>query len=134
MPDAPWKQYLEAGMHFTELRRSQARRLVAGLVEQGQLARDQAAGAVDELMALSRRRTDELAQFVRAEIQRQLRTLGVATQDDLRRLERRLSGAGPARTAAKKTAAKKTVAKKAAAKRTAAKRPAAKKAAAAPSS
>ena len=52
MPQSPdWKRYLEAGMQFTELRRSQARALAADLVEQGQLARDQVANAVDEMIA-----------------------------------------------------------------------------------
>ena len=32
---------LDTGAHFTELRRSQARKLAADLVAQGQLARDQ---------------------------------------------------------------------------------------------
>ena len=59
MPQSPdWKRYLEAGMQFTELRRSQARAVAADLVEQGQLARDQVADAVDEIVAMSRRRSE----------------------------------------------------------------------------
>ena len=73
MPQPPdWKRYLEAGMQFTELRRSQARAVAGDLVNQGQLARDQVSGAVDEIVAMSRRRSDALTGIVRAEVQRQL--------------------------------------------------------------
>jgi polyhydroxyalkanoate synthesis regulator phasin len=123
MPQAPdWKHILEVGMQFTEMRRSQARELAADLVAQGQLARDQMAAAVDEMLAMSRRRTEEFREVVRGEVQRQLGALGLATKDDLARLERRMTGA-PAK--AKKTAkapAKKAPAKKAPAKKAAAKK------------
>jgi polyhydroxyalkanoate synthesis regulator phasin len=127
-----WKQLLEAGMQFTELRRSQARRIAQDLASQGQIARDQLASTVDELLDMSRRRTEDLTRVVRQEVQRQLGSLGLATKADLERVERRLGGvptAAPA--AAKKAAAKKAPAKKAtakaAAKRSTAKKPAAKK-------
>jgi len=51
MPQASdWKRALETGMQFTELRRSQARAIVADLVAQGHLAREQMASAVDEVV------------------------------------------------------------------------------------
>lgn len=100
-----WKQLLEAGMQFTEMRRAQARRVAADLVAQGQLARDQVQSAVDEILEMSRRRTDELREMVRSEVQRQLGGLGLATKDDLARLERKLAKA-PAKAAAKKSPAK----------------------------
>jgi polyhydroxyalkanoate synthesis regulator phasin len=114
MPQAPdWKQVLEAGQQFTELRRSQARTLAADLVAQGHLARDQMSAAIDELIDLSRRRTDQLRKVVQKEVQRQLSTIGVATKKDLDALERRVAkqlretkkAAGAAK-AAKKSAAK----------------------------
>lgn len=104
-PTPDWKRYLDAGMQFTEMRRSQARRIAADLVETGQLARDQVAGAVDEIVAMSRRRTEELRALVQAEVQRQLGSLGLATKADLERLERKLSAAAkPRRPAAPKAA------------------------------
>jgi polyhydroxyalkanoate synthesis regulator phasin len=121
MPLSPdWKRYLEAGMQFTEMRRSQARAFVNDLVKQGHLAREQMSAAADEVMELSRRRTDELRKIVQKEVQRQLGSLGLATKADLARLERRLtkatreakkspakkSGAKSAKKATKKTAAK----------------------------
>jgi polyhydroxyalkanoate synthesis regulator phasin len=120
MPQSPdWKRYLEAGMQFTELRRSQARAVAGDLVNHGQLARDQVSGAVDEIVAMSRRRSEALTGIVRAEVARQLSSLGLATQADLRRLERKLNATvkktadRAAKKATKTTAAKKAAAKKA---------------------
>jgi polyhydroxyalkanoate synthesis regulator phasin len=121
MPQAPdWQRLLETGMQFTEMRRSHARALARDLVAQGHLAREQMASAVEDLLDMSRRRTDALRKLVRAEVQRQLGALGLATQKDLAALERRLTKA--AREATKKPAKKAT--------KPAAKRPASKKAAA----
>jgi polyhydroxyalkanoate synthesis regulator phasin len=134
MPQPPdWKRVLETGMHFTELRRSQARRLASDLVAQGQLARDQLGAAVDELVEISRSRSEELRTIVRTEVQRQLGSLGLATKNDLVALERRLRATpsattrAPAKKSPAKRAAKKPTAKKATAKK-AAKKPAAKRA------
>jgi polyhydroxyalkanoate synthesis regulator phasin len=127
MAQAPdWNQLLEAGMQFTEMRRSQAKRIAQDLVSQGHIAREQVASTVDELLEMSRRRTEDLSRLVRHEVQRQLGSLGVATKDDLARLERKLTKAqatkAPGVKAAKKTAAKKTTAKKSTAKATSASR------------
>lgn len=133
------KRVLETGIHFTELRRSQARQLASDLVAQGQLARDQIGAAVDELVDMSRRRSEELRAVVSTEVQRQLGVIGLATKRDLEALERRLnsrlsplktaSGAGT-KPATGKRAAKKAPAKKAPAKKVAAKKAPAKKTAA----
>src|SRR4029077_7410326 len=98
--------------------RSQARAVAGDLVNHGQLARDQVSGAVDEIVAMSRRRSDALTGIVRGEVSRQLSSLGLATQADLRRLERKLNSTvkKTADRAAKK-ATKTTAAKRAAAKR-----------------
>ena len=117
MPQSPdLTKFIEAGMNFTELRRSQARQIVADLVAQGQLARDQATSTVDEMLDLSRRRREDLRSLVQNEIQRQVRALGIATRDDLDRLERKISAKT---TPAKRTAAQCAVAKKATAKKVA---------------
>ncbi len=113
MPPTPdWKRALETGMQFTEVRRSQARAIAADLVSQGQLARDQVSSAVDEIVELSRRRTEDLRKIVQKEVSRQLSSLGLATKADLARLERRLTKAArngktaPAKKKASKTAGK----------------------------
>ncbi len=116
-----WKRALEAGMQFTELRRSQARAMAADLVAQGHLAREQMAAAVDDLVTMSRRRSEELRKLVQAEVQRQLGSLGLATKADLAALERRLTKAQRETTKKSSTAKKTTgMTKKAAAKKQAA--------------
>src|SRR3954462_12106343 len=119
MAQAPdWKQLIEAGLQFTEMRRGQARRIAQELASQGQIARDQVASTVDELVDMSRRRTEALTNIVRQEVQRQLGALGLATKDDIERIERRVAAvtksgtAKPAKAAAKKAPAKKAPAKK----------------------
>jgi polyhydroxyalkanoate synthesis regulator phasin len=123
MPQGPdLTKLIETGMNFTEMRRSQARQIVSELVAQGQLARDQATSTVDEMLELSRRRREDLRSFVQSEIQRQVRALGIATREDLDRLERKISAKpAPARrtapakpAAANKPTAKKSTTKKAA--------------------
>jgi polyhydroxyalkanoate synthesis regulator phasin len=115
MPPTPdWKRALETGMQFTEVRRSQARAIASDLVSQGQLARDQVSTAVDEIVELSRRRTEDLRKVVQKEVARELSALGLATKADLARLERRLTKAarndktGPPKKKAAKTASKTT--------------------------
>jgi polyhydroxyalkanoate synthesis regulator phasin len=117
MPQGPdLTKLIETGMSFTEMRRSQARQIVSDLVAAGHLAQDRATTAVDEVLEISRRRREDVRSFVQAEVQRQVRAIGIATQDDLAKLERKLAKA----TAAKAPAVKKAPAKKAtAAKKTA---------------
>ena len=133
MPQSPdWAQYLSAGVEFVAITQSQARSRAKELVSQGHLAQSQVQGFVDDLVDESRRRSDSIVEVVRQEIGRQVKTLGIATREDLARLEVKLSRitSSTPRPAAKKTAAKKTTVKKSAAKKTAAKKPVAKKPAA----
>lgn len=113
-----WKRALETGAQFTELRRSQAREIVADLAAQGQLARDQMGAAVDEVIEISRRRSENLRKIVQTEVQRQLGALGLATKADLAALERRLTRTakeagktGPVKRAKKAPAKKASAAK-----------------------
>jgi polyhydroxyalkanoate synthesis regulator phasin len=128
MPQSPdWKRVLETGIQFTELRRSQAHRLASDLVAQGQLARDQVGAAVDELIEMSRSRSEELRKVVSSEVQRQLGALGLATQNDLAALERRLTAGAKSTASTPKKAPKTAPAKKAPAKKAPAKKAPAKK-------
>lgn len=116
-------RYLDAGTEFVALTRSQARARAKELVGQGQLAQEQMQGFVDDLVDESRRRTDEMLDVVRREIQRQVKALGIATKGDLARLESRITAAGTTRKSvsarSKKVAqsAKKPTAKRAKATR-----------------
>ncbi len=104
LPTPNWKHLLDLGMGAVEPRRAQVRKVVNDLVAQGQVARDQASATVDEIVAIGQARTEELRNTVRSEVTKQIRALGLVTQDDLTALERRLARRPAAAT--KKTSPK----------------------------
>jgi polyhydroxyalkanoate synthesis regulator phasin len=128
------KRYIDAGLAFTTLTQSRAEALVRDLVKAGEVQADQARDTVADLLERSRKNSEKLLETVRTEVRQQITNLGLATQEDLYRIEERiasvLGGAAPRKAPAKKKAAtKRTPAKKAAAKRKApAKKATAKKA------
>jgi polyhydroxyalkanoate synthesis regulator phasin len=132
-----FKRYLDAGTAFMEMPRKRAESLVKDFVKAGDLQRKQAQQAVDDLLERSRKNTEQLVDLIRREITTQLSTLGVATKEDITRLESRLaslSGPKPVPGAPVKAQAKQAPVKKAApAKKATGKKAApAKKAAATP--
>lgn len=92
-----------------ELTRHRAEEMVKQWVGSGDVRRDQAASLVKNMLEVSRSSRRELLRLVRAEVQRQIESLGVASARDVQRLERRVARL---ETDRKKTAAKKTTAKK----------------------
>jgi polyhydroxyalkanoate synthesis regulator phasin len=112
------KRYLDAGMQFTQLTQRKAEGIVRDLVKAGEIQAEQTQTMVNELVDRSRKNTERFVEQVRAEIRQQLKTLGVATKDDIARLERRIDEVR--RSAAKKAPAKKAAAKKTTAKKAAA--------------
>lgn len=103
-----WQQYLDAGKTWTDMTRAQAESVVKSLVEAGDLQQKRAKKAVDELLERSRKNAEDLRKLVRHELQSQISALGIATQEDLARLERKLSKAGSStKTAPKKASAAK---------------------------
>jgi polyhydroxyalkanoate synthesis regulator phasin len=140
VPQSPdWKRVLETGMNFTEVHRSQAQKIAADLVSQGQLARDQLGAAVDEIVENSKRQSEVFRKAVRAEVKRQLELLHLTGVVPFDLAEEPKLRTGSTKKPAKKAPAKKQVAKKPAkkaatsaakkapAKKKAAKKPAAKK-------
>ena len=123
---------MDAGLAFTQMTRSRARAIVQDMVRAGELQREQTQEWVDDLLERSRKNTEQMLELVRKEVREQLGSMGLATKDDIARLEARLgvSSGTKAATSAKKAApAKKSTAVK---KTTAAKKAApAKKASAA---
>jgi polyhydroxyalkanoate synthesis regulator phasin len=124
-----FKRYLDAGMAFTQMTRAKAEELVNQWVKAGEVQRDQAQARVDDIVDRSRKNSEQFFDTIRKEIANQLAALGLATKDDLGKLEARLSktmetrGAtsadtpGPKKAAPKKAAAKKAPVKKAPAKK-----------------
>lgn len=131
MPQTPdWTPFLEAGMQFSAMTRSEAKRLASQLVKEGQLAQERAQSFVDEMVDSSKNRTDELVDVVRKEFQRQVTSMGIATKEDLARLERKLNaqaGKSAAKTPSTKKSTKKSAAKKPSSKKRAATKKGAKK-------
>src|SRR6266480_6743572 len=111
MANEMWKRYLDVGVTFSETTRKRAEEFVRDLVKAGELQQERAQKAVDDLVDRSRRNTEELVALVRQEIKSQVSTLGIATKDDIKRLEGRidrLSKAPVKKAASRKATAKKT--------------------------
>jgi polyhydroxyalkanoate synthesis regulator phasin len=129
------KRYLDAGLAFTALTQARAEALVKDLVKAGEVQADQARDTVVDLLERSRRNSEKLLETVRTEVRQQITSLGLASKEDLDRIEQRITsllggGSAPAKrstgsaktTAKKAPAKKKATAKKAATKRSPAKR------------
>lgn len=128
------------GSGIAELTRNRAEQMVKDLVKAGDIRREQAGGAVRDMLAMARENRKELLGLVRAEIEAQIANLGVAKRRDVDRLERRVArledenrklrndlreatrapAAGSAQ-ATKRASSKKTTVKKKASKKTTAK-------------
>ena len=98
------KRYIDAGLSFTALTQSRAEALVKDLVKAGEVQADQARDAVAELVERSRKSSERLLETVRQEVRAQITALGLVSQADLDRIERRISAllgtaAGPAKQA-----------------------------------
>lgn len=125
------KRYLDAGMAFTQMTQARAEAIVKDLVKAGEVQAQRTEELVTSLVERSRQNTEKLLDLVRKEVRDQVAALGLATQDDIARLEGKISGAkGPGATgtaASRKAATKKTGSNKAGSKKTATKKTAAKK-------
>jgi polyhydroxyalkanoate synthesis regulator phasin len=118
-----FKRYIDAGLEFAALTQARAEELVKDLVKVGEVQADQARDAVAELLERSRKNSEKLVETVRNEVRGQITNLGLATQADLDRIEKRLASLlGAATAPAKKAPAKKAPAKKTAAKKAPAKK------------
>jgi polyhydroxyalkanoate synthesis regulator phasin len=123
------KRYLDAGVAFTQLTRSRAEGIVKELVRAGEIQREQTQERVDELMERSRKSTEAMVDLIRKELSAQLGGLGLATKQDIARLEAKIAKLGSPRATGATKATKATTTKAAGTTKAAAKKaPAAKKA------
>ncbi len=114
------KRLLDAGMTFTAMTQARAEDLIRDLVRAGEVQAEQAQGVVDELVDRSRRNSERLIDAVRSEIRQQVANLGLATKDDIDRLERKIakvSSPPPAKKARPAKKASRPAKRSAAAKR-----------------
>ena len=101
------------GSGVAELTRHQAEQVIKDLVKAGDIRRQQASSAARELYERSRENRKQLVGIVQAEIRNQIQNLGLATQKDLARLERRIARLESDRKkTTKSSTAKKSTAKK----------------------
>lgn len=98
--DELFKRYLEIGASVLGMTRERAESIVRDLVASGEVAKGQANKATDWLVERGRAGTDELVEIVRREIRQQVTALGLATRDDVARLEAQVDELRAAATAA----------------------------------
>lgn len=135
--NAAVQRYLDAASGLTELTRNKAEKIVKQLVSSGEAAGDQVGELVEDLVERQRQNREAISSLVRNETTKAVRSMGLATTEEVERLQKQVAdlkrelqraggtvAAPAATTTAKKTAAKATAkksAKKTAARKTAAK-------------
>ncbi|MDQ6928436.1 MAG: hypothetical protein M3159_07200 [Actinomycetota bacterium] len=87
------KRSLEKGTSFLDMTRERAEGLVKELVDAGVVRKGQAEKAIEVVVERSRKRSEGLGNLIRREVADQLSAFGVATKDDIARLESKLGGA-----------------------------------------
>jgi polyhydroxyalkanoate synthesis regulator phasin len=85
--DDLFKRYLEIGASVLGMTRERAESIVRDLVASGEVAKGQATKAADWLVERGRTGSEEITELIRREIRQQVTALGLATKDDVARLE-----------------------------------------------
>jgi len=85
--DDLFKRYLEIGASVLGMSRERAESIVRDLVASGEVARGQATKAADWLVERGKTGSEEITELIRREIRSQIAALGMATKDDIARLE-----------------------------------------------
>jgi polyhydroxyalkanoate synthesis regulator phasin len=88
-----FKRSLEAGTSFIDMTRERAEAVVKDWVEAGDLGKGRAPKAVEQVLDRSRKVSEELRGLIRREIANQVAALGLATREDLVRLEAKIDAA-----------------------------------------
>jgi polyhydroxyalkanoate synthesis regulator phasin len=130
MANSTLKNYLDAGMQFTEMSKKQAEAFVSNLVQSGDVRRKDAEQMVESVIRRSRETTERIAAMVQAEVAKQLKALSARFDEVEQRVEAMTSsvmGGASTTSTAKRTGAKKSTAKKSSAKKSSAKKSTAKK-------
>ena len=89
MPNAR-EQYLQALSSLTEMTRSRAERLGSVLAKQGELQSAQVGRFAEQLVRRTQKNRETMSRLVQREVKRQLGTLGIATRDEVARLQQRV--------------------------------------------
>lgn len=84
------EQYLQALASFTEVTRTRAERLASRLAKQGELQSGQVGRFAEDLVRRTQRNRETMSRLVQREVRRQLSVLGIATRDEVARLQQRV--------------------------------------------
>ncbi len=84
------EQYLQALASLSEMTRTQAERLTGLLAKQGELQSGQVGRAAEELMRRVAKNREAVSRLVQREVKRQIGSLGIATRDEVARLQQRV--------------------------------------------
>lgn len=77
---------------LAEVPRRQAERFARGLADRGELRPNQISSLVEEIVKRSKENAQMVQALVSSEVKRQVKALGLATRDDIDRINRRLFG------------------------------------------
>jgi polyhydroxyalkanoate synthesis regulator phasin len=115
------EQYLQALASLSDLTRTQAERVAGLLAKQGEVQSAQVGRVAEDLLRRTQKNREIMSRLVQREVKRQLGVLGMATRDEVSRLQQRVraleqelersSRAAPARAARSSTRAKAATAK-----------------------
>ena len=84
------EQYLQALASLTDLTRTQAERVAALLAKQGEVQSAQVGRVAEDLMRRTQKNRETMSRLVQREVKRQLGVLGMATRDEVARLQQRV--------------------------------------------
>jgi polyhydroxyalkanoate synthesis regulator phasin len=84
------EQYLQALASLSDLTRSQAERVAALLAKQGEVQSAQVGRVAEDLMRRTQKNREIMSRLVQREVKRQLGVLGMATRDEVARLQQRV--------------------------------------------
>ncbi len=85
------QRYLEAASGIGNLTKSSAEKIVKQLVRQGEAATENASEMVDDLLERQRKNRDAIASIVKAETNRVVKSLGLASVKEVERLQKQVA-------------------------------------------
>jgi polyhydroxyalkanoate synthesis regulator phasin len=84
------EQYLQALASLSDLTRAQAERVAGLLAKQGEVQSAQVGRVAEDLMRRTQKNREIMSRLVQREVKRQLGVLGMATRDEVARLQQRV--------------------------------------------
>lgn len=98
------QKYVEAASGLGNLTKASAEKIVKQMVRQGEAAADSAGELVDDLLERQRRNRDAVSAIVKAETNRVVKAMGLASQREVERLQKQVADLKRSLGEAEKTA------------------------------